>query len=270
MDLAYMGSTNKGFTMHRLTAAPALIALSLAFSSPAAAQDNALSFSVTGGAQSTPLFMGSGTQRVAPWLSGGFEGLRIGGFSLGDPDGSDPFAPGLGLRGAFNVIGARRGTGALAGMTDLSTAVELGLGAHYTTTNWQVFGEIRQGFGGHRGIAGDLGANVILRPLDGFTLHAGPRAQFGNARFARTYFGVTGAEALASGVLTPYSPQGGLTSAGFEVGAYQALGRDWGVSANLRYDRLQGDAARSPIVTQGRRDQITAQFGLTRHFTLRF
>jgi MipA family protein len=253
--------------MHRLTL-PALIALFV--SSPAAAQDNALSFSVTGGAQSAPLFMGSGTQRVAPWLSGGFQGLRFGGVTLGDPDGSDPFEPGFGLRGAFNVMGTREGAGALAGMTEVSKAIELGLGAQYTAHNWQVFGEVRQGFGGHRGIVGDLGANVILRPLDGFTLHAGPRAQFGDARFARTYFGVTGAEALASGVLTPYNPQGGLYGLGFEIGAYQALGRDWGVSANLRYDRLQGDAARSPIVTQGRRDQITAQFGLTRHFTLRF
>lgn len=251
----------------------ALLALTL--SSPTLAQDNVLAFSLTGGVQSQPAFLGSGTQRVAPWLSGGFQGLRLGGFTLGTPEDATLFAPGAGLRGALRVMGARKGTGALAGLNDLSAALELGLGAQYTAANWQVFAELRQGFGGHRGVVGDLGANVILRPQDGLTLHAGPRAQFGNTEFARRYFGVTGAEATAATLagnpgLTAFTPSGGLYGLGFEIGAYQALGDDWGITANLRYDRLQGDAARSPLVTQGRRDQFTAQIGLTRHFTLRF
>lgn len=256
----------------RLSAA---FATALILAMPAQARDNAFAFSVTGGAQSQPLFSGSGTQQVGPWLGFGFQGLRLGGFELGTPDSQDLFAPGAGLRGAFNVLGAREGKGRLAGLADIRAGLELGLGAHYTTRDWQVFGEIRRGLRAHSGIVGDLGANLILRPAEGLTLHGGPRARFGSDSFARTYFGITPAEAAAAAAagnpgLTAFAPGGGLHALGFEVGAYQAIGRDWGVSANIRYDQLRGDAARSPIVAQGRRDQVTAQFGLTRHFNLRF
>lgn len=250
-------------------------ALALTLAVPAQAQSNGLSFNLTGGAQALPSYLGSSEQRIAPWVAFGFQGLSFGALELGELDAQYPFAPGAGLRGAFRVLGARDATGNLAGLESIRTGIELGLGAHYTTTDWQVYGELRHGLRGHRGITGDLGANVFLRPAEGLTLHAGPRASFGNARFTRTYFGITAPEAAAAFAagntgLTAYTPSGGLYSLGFEIGGYQAIGRDWGVSANIRYDQLRGDAGASPIVGQGQRGQVTAQFGLTRHFNLRF
>jgi outer membrane protein len=264
--------TKKGEFMLRLSSA---FALALLVAVPAQARDNVLSFSVTGGAQSLPSYLGSGEQKIAPWIGFGFQGLRLGGFELGSPDTRDPFAPGAGLRGAFNVTPEREATGTLAGLNTIRAGIELGFGAHYTARDWQVFGEIRRGIRGHTGIVGEVGANLILRPADGFVLHGGPRASFGSSSFARTYFGITPAEALAASAagnpgLTAFAPSGGLHALGFEIGGYQAIGRDWGVSANIRYNQLRGDAARSPIVAQGKRDQVTAQFGITRHFNLRF
>jgi outer membrane protein len=250
-------------------------AAALMFAAPVMASDNVLSFSLTGGAQTLPRYLGSDDQRIAPWIGFGFQGLRLGNFELGTPDSQDAFAPGAGLRGAFSVLAARDGTGRLAGLNDIRAGVELGIGAHYTARDWQVYGEVRRGFRAHTGITGEVGANLILRPREGLTLHGGPRASFGSSRFAQTYFGVTGAEATAATAagnpgLTAFTPSGGLHALGFEIGGYQAIGRDWGVSANIRYDQLRGDAARSPIVGQGSRDQFTAQIGLTRHFSLRF
>ncbi|MFN4057382.1 MAG: MipA/OmpV family protein [Roseinatronobacter sp.] len=254
---------------------PIAVAAALILAAPVQARDNVLSFSLTGGAQSLPRYLGSSDQRVAPWIGFGFQGLRLGNFELGTPDSQDAFAPGAGLRGAFSVLAARDGKGTLAGMNDVRAGVELGLGAHYTARDWQVFGEVRRGFRAHTGLAGEVGANLILRPAEGLTLHGGPRASFGSSRFAQTYFGITAAEATATSAagntgLTAFTPSGGLYALGFEIGGYQAIGRDWGVSANIRYDQLRGDSAASPIVGQGSRDQFTAQIGLTRHFSLRF
>jgi MipA family protein len=253
----------------RWTAPMAAAVALLLTAQPVLSQNNGLAFSLSASAQSAPAYFGAKRVNVRPELGFGFQGLRLGGFVLGELDTTDRFPLGTGLRGAFRVLAARDGTAELAGLTDIKTAVELGIGLHHTAPNWQVYGELRKGVTGHTGVAGDLGANVILRPMDGLTLHAGPRAAFGDTEFARTYFGITPAEATESGLAT-FAPSGGLHSVGFEIGGYQALNRDWGVNARVRYDRLQGDAAASPIVRQGNRDQVTAAFGLTRNFNFRF
>lgn len=238
---------------------------------PVHAQDRAFSFGLTGGAALGPTYFGSDRSEVTPMARFSFGGLQLGGGGLGDTnrtalDGPAQFAPGFGLRGAFRYIPKRDG---LTGLDDVKASVELGGGVHYTDQNWQVYADLRYGVIGHRGLSGEVGANLIYRGEGGLVLHAGPRAEFGNNRFAQTYFGVSQAESGPSGLL-PHTAGSGFHSMGFEVGAYQALSPDWGVTGNLRFDRLRGDAASSPIVQQGRRDQITAEIGLTRHFNLRF
>ncbi|TVQ01830.1 MAG: MipA/OmpV family protein [Roseinatronobacter sp.] len=240
-------------------------------SQPAFAQDRALSFSVTGGAGVSPSYFGADDHKIGPTGSFGFTGLRFGAVQLGDPDGPTQFAPGTGLRGAFRYIAKRKGKDELAGLEDVSAAIEVGVGLQHTADWWQVYGDLRYGVIGHKALAGELGMNLIYRGESGLVLHAGPRAEFGNARFARTYFGVTDAEATEAAFAdAAYRPSGGFQSVGLEVGAYQPLSADWGVTGSLRYDRLRGDAAASPIVQQGQRNQISAQIGLTRHFNLRF
>lgn len=70
---------------------------------------------------------------------------------------------------------------------------------------------------------------------------------YANAEATRTYFGVTAAEALRSG-LVAYKPGVGIrdVSSGLTLG-YQFNER-WGIVANTNYSYLVGDAAKSPIV----------------------
>ncbi|MFM9852893.1 MAG: MipA/OmpV family protein [Sphingomonadaceae bacterium] len=70
---------------------------------------------------------------------------------------------------------------------------------------------------------------------------------YANAKFNRTYFGVTPAEALRSG-LVAFKPGAGIRdiSSGLTLG-YQFNER-WGIVANSNYSYLVGDAADSPIV----------------------
>lgn len=236
---------------------------------PALAQERVFAFSVTGGVAVTPEYFGADSVRLGPTGRFDFTALSLGALQLGDAQGERLFAPGSGLRGSFRYIRKREGRDELAGVEDVKAALELGLGLHHTTENWQVFGQLRYGVIGHRAWTGEIGANAIWRDPGGLVLHAGPRVEFGDTRFMRTYFGVTPGEASASG-LAAYRPGRGAYSVGFEIGAYQPVSADWGVTASLRYDRLRGDAAGSPIVRQGSRDQLTARLGLTRHFNLRF
>lgn len=254
--------------LNRTSAILAFLAV-LCLSPPAMAQDRAFAFSLTAGAAYGPSYFGSDTYDVTPGGRFRLTGLVLGNLRLRDPDGPRLFAPGSGLRGALRLIGERKGSGALAGLDDVDSAVEFGLGVHHTTQSWQVYGDLRHGIIGHQALAGEVGANVIHRAPSGLVLHAGPRAAFGNGRFMRTYFGVTAEESAASG-LAAYRPGGGLQSLGTEIGVYQPLNADWGITGALRYDRLLGDAAASPIVQQGSRDQMTVMIGLTRHFSLRF
>lgn len=89
--------------------------------------------------------------------------------------------------------------------------------------------------------------------------------------YANAYFSVTPVGAVASG-LPVYRAQGGWKDAGGSLSvAYDLSGdlRDGGLGLFGRggYSRLQGDAARSPIVTiRGQRDQLLAAVGLSYTF----
>ena len=258
-------------SIRNLTLAAALGLGALGMPAQAQAQENALSFSLSGGAKVMPLYFGSGDLRLGPTGGIGFTGLRFGSLQIGDPDGPRQFAQGASVRGAFRFIPKREGKDELAGMEDVKASLEIGLRAHYTDELFHVFADLRYGVIGHKAIAGEVGADLLWRDPGGLIVHGGPRAEYGNSRFNRTYFGVTGAEAADPGnSLTPYTLSGGFHSVGLEIGAYQPLGADWALTGAVRYDRLRGDAARSPIVQQGSRNQLSAEIGLTRHFNLRF
>lgn len=82
-----------------------------------------------------------------------------------------------------------------------------------------------------------------------------------------TYFGVTPAESGTS-IFPAYNPNGGIRSAGLAGYASYEFARDWRAILELRYDRLMGDAADSPLLTVGDKNQYTVGLGLAKKFTL--
>ena len=148
---------------------------------PAQAQERSFNFALRGGVGAGPAYPGSDEYRAQPDLGFTFGALKWGSVNLGNGVGVIP-DNGLALRGAFRVIGSRRASEypELTGLGEIDTAVELGLGAIYRQTNWQAFGDLRQGFGGHHGVTATLGADVILRPDPRWTITAGPRVNFGD------------------------------------------------------------------------------------------
>jgi MipA family protein len=96
---------------------------------------------------------------------------------------------------------------------------------------------------------------------------------YANAKYMRTYFGVTPAEATASG-LAAFTPGAGIkdVSSGLTIG-YQ-FNKRWGIVANGNYSYLVGDAGKSPIVQgrltgmkgEGSRSQFTGGVGILFRF----
>lgn len=81
-----------------------------------------------------------------------------------------------------------------------------------------------------------------------------------SGRYARYYFGVTGAESVASG-LPAFTPDGGIKNWRLSLLVGHALSGDlrrpgWGLFALASHSRLLGDFKRSPLVSErGSRDQ---------------
>jgi len=136
----------------------------------------------------------------------------------------------------------------LFGLEKIDWAVEPGVFVEYWPLEFlRARAEIRRGFNGHEGFVADLGLDAVQR-FGAFTLSVGPRLSLGDSEFARTYFGVTPAEAALNGQVAAYRPSGGITS----VGATGAVSYDWSpqwsTTAFVTYKHLVGDAADSPIV----------------------
>ena len=242
----------------------------LGVSSPVVAQDRAFNFALSGGASVGPAYPGSDDFEAKPKVGFTFGSLTWGGKTYGNGIGVVP-DNGLSLRGALNIINSRDvdDNPELAGLEDIDTAVELGLNLTYRQTNWLAFGEVRQGFGGHEGVTGTLGADLIFRPTDRWTVTAGPRINLGNSEYATTYFGISGADAAASS-FSAYDAGGGVLGAGLQVGATYEINESWAFKGLVSYEKLLNDAADSPITQAGSEDQFRVSFGLSRAFTLRF
>lgn len=228
----------------------------------------AIGFTLRGGVSARPSYFGDDDTEAGADLGFELNYLRLGGFTFGNPD--PLFVPqGLGVTGSLRFVPERDDAddAELAGLDDIDASLELGAGLRYATPDWQVFGAVRYGVVGHEALVGELGADLFVRPNDRLTLRAGPRAFFGSDDYADTYFGVDADEAAASS-FTAFDAEGGLLSAGIELGAGYRINDDWGVDAAIRFERLQNDAADSPIT--GDDDQVSARIGLTRRFTLGF
>ena len=246
------------------------LALSVAgLTAPVASAETArLAVGLGAQGQIAPRYPGADRYAARPGAIFSLQSLRIGGVTLSQSNGWFD-RDGTGVRGSLRVIGSRKASDnpELQGLEDISTALELGAGIYHKTRDFQVYLDVRHGVTGHRGWAGDVGMDVFMRPVEGLTLAAGPRAGFADGGYMRQYFGVTGAEAAASG-LDSFTPGSGFHSAGLGLRAVYELDRDWAIHGAIGYDRLISDAGRSPIARQGSRDQFSVSLGVARVFRL--
>lgn len=166
--------------------------------------------------------------------------------------------------------GSRKNSDVGAPVGKVPTTLEAGGFVQYQASGAvRLRGEVRRGIGGHDGLVSSLGADYVWRDGDKYVFSVGPRLLIADRRYQRAYFEVTPEAALASG-LPAYRPDGGIHAAGATSGFFYAINGSWGAFGFARYERLLGDAKKSPIVKSfGSANQLSAGLGLTYTFSIR-
>ena len=116
--------------------------------------------------------------------------------------------------------------------------------------------DVRRIVGGANGLLGDLDA---FMPLPGssqtFVMFAGPTITFSNGQCMRKVFGLSAAQAAASGYPV-YDAHGGSTAFGVGFSASRFMTPHWLINTDIAWNRLTGSASDSPIT------QSTVQVGI--------
>ena len=219
------------------------------------------------GAQLVPSFPGSADHSVRPLIdvsrargddpfdfeaadeSFGFPLISSGGFEFGP---------------ALNIESSRKPKELGAPLAKVPTTFEAGGFVSWQLSEaFRLRGELRKGLGGHDGWTGTVGADWIARNGDAWLFSLGPRLTMSDRRYHRAYFGVTPPEAVASG-LAAFDPDGGVQALGATAGLLYQLTPRWGLYSYAKYDRLIGDAGRSPVTRElGSRNQLSGGLALS-------
>jgi outer membrane protein len=237
------------------------------------AQDsNDLRVRVGLGGQVRPQYIGADDYAVAPlWdidIARGNHEFKFEApdYSFGIPvvsTGSFSFGP------AANLASSRKNSDVGAPVGKVATTIEAGAFANVQVSkSIHLHGELLKGLGGHDGLVGQIGADQVWRDGDRYVFSIGPRLLFSDSRYPRAYFGVDPAVALATGLAT-YRPSGGVHGVAFASGVSYQFSPRFGMFGFARYERLVGDAAKSPLVRElGSRTQLSAGIGLNYTFTI--
>lgn len=251
----------------------ALAAILPAWSAADAQDSGVIRVRVGVGAQLLPKFIGADEHSLRPLFHintarGDHE------FSFSAPDDSPGISilttDGFSFGPAGNIESRRRQSDVGARVGNVPTTFEAGAFAQYMPSDsFRVRAEVLKGIGGAGGVVGTIGADKIWRSGDQYLFSIGPRLLFSDGRFERAYFGVSPAVSLATGLPT-FRPKSGLYGVALASGASYQFSTHWGVFGYARYERLVGDAGRSPIVRQfGSRNQLSGGIGLNYTFSLR-
>jgi len=255
----------------KLLAASCAVAL-IGTGSVAHAQDGdyvtpGMSFELGAGGSVSPSYEGSSRYMISPYPIIRFNYIKFNnGFQLGG--GSEQ---GFSFKPSFNYRGERsaKDDPALAGLSTVDASIELGAGVAYRYDMFEVYGNLRYGVSGHEGWTGEVGARLHMQPIERLDLAIGPNFSFADDQYMDAYFSVTPAEAAAS-TFAAYNASSGIKTVGIEAEARYALTENWSAEGTVRYDRLIGDAADSPVTAVGDKNQWGFKLGLSRKFRIDF
>lgn len=155
----------------------------------------------------------------------------------------------------------------LKGLDPVKFGGELGGFAEVYPTDWlRVRAEVRQGIRSHHGIVADVTADAFTDVSSNVRISAGPRMTAATSDYFGAYYGVNNAESAASG-LSPYSPHGGIHSAGVGAAVNWQATEKLETGAYAEYRRLMGSAADSSLVRErGSRNQFLVGLSATYRF----
>jgi MipA family protein len=155
----------------------------------------------------------------------------------------------------------------LHGLGDIKGSLVGGGFAKYSFGSAFVRASVNQSLtGDDSGAVLRLAAGTKYALTERVTVTADLWADAANNTYMDTFFGVSSAQSLRSGLRT-YDPGAGFKSLSAKLGTELALTPDWTLDASAGYSRLIGDAADSPLVSSANR--YDGRVGLSRSFDWR-
>ena len=181
------------------------------------------------------------------WSNGWFAGTSNGiGYNFSKDRGVDY---GLRLPATFGRGGSR--SPALNGMGDIDASPEIGAFFNYPVgRDFVLTSSLRYGAGNdHDGALLLLGGTYSTTIAPNWRVGAGVSANWANAAYMQSYFGVTSAQSATSGY-APYSPGAGLRDVRASLSVTYLMSPRLVVTGGISYDMLQGGAKDSPLTVQ--------------------
>lgn len=224
-------------------------------------------FFVGAGVDYSPEFEGSDKFETSPGF--GFEAVWRDRFVI-SPDGLGAFIVNEENYSVFFGLGygggrEERDSDYLRGLGTIDNGAVFSLGGQYdlgfaaATIDVTKFAKGSQGTLVSLGLQSDVPFGVLTGTLirtgtnisdlendRGWVFTGGVSLDWADSNYNQSFFGVTSAQSASSG-LRQFSAGSGLKSANATIGVSKILGPNWGVTGEVTYSRLLGDAADSPI-----------------------
>ena len=147
----------------------------------------------------------------------------------------------------------------LAGLGNVGTSLELGVFASYTAGPARARLRIQQDvISGHSGmqVIGDV--SIAIYRDERLTLTGTALSTWSDGDYMDSFFSVTAAQALASG-LAAYDAGSGIKDIGVSFGANYFISDKWSLLGSAGYEKILSDAKNSPIVAvRGSSNQFSA------------
>lgn len=168
---------------------------------------------------------------------------------------SENFRAGLAL--SYDFVKPRKASDNphLTGLGDIDRTAHATIFASHNLAWFSAIGAVSQDVGGkHQGATASLDLLGKYRPVNQLTLTAGPGMTWANGQYNQTFFGVSAADSVRSG-LPMYNPGAGIAAVRFTLGANYAFDKHWSLGASVVASRLPGSVGASPIAEK--KNQLT-------------
>ena len=168
------------------------------------------------------------------------------------------------------LLALRRGRDeddALIGLGEIDHGLDTGGFIRLRKGGWQARADVRKDVtNGDGGATVNLSVGYGMPVARNLRLRANLDTAWASTAYMNTYYGIDATQSANSGI-AQYAAGSGFKQVGASLSADYAISREWGGFASLRYTRLIGDAADSPIVAAlGSRDQVATTVGIKYRF----
>jgi MipA family protein len=145
---------------------------------------------------------------------------------------------------------------------NIDLSVEAGGFVEYWPAEWlRTRAELRGAVIGADGLVADFSTDVVWRPDARWTGSLGARLSLADQSFMDSYYSITPAQALSSG-LAQYKADAGLRSYGAGASLRYQWSDTWLTMGYVEYTRLAANPSDSPLITErGSPDQVTVGLG---------